>query len=270
MNTDEMNDKTILVTKFGGAAIKNLENFGRVAEIVLSRKKDYDVVIVVISAMWQMTDRLTNLAKKVSKKPAKREHDMLLTVGERISMSLLAMVLEDMGERAASFTGSQAGIITNDEHSDAKIIDVRPHRLIPHLDGSKVVIVAGFQGVSNHGDITTLGRGGSDTTAVALAAALHAKKVEFYKDVSGIFEQDPKCNPDAKQLPSLTYQQAAEIIGRSEKKVLHERALQMAKNNSLVLEILSFENDKRKSIIVAEKNKAPQRPIFEAQEIFAE
>lgn len=266
MKRKSVNGKRILVMKFGGAAIKELENFTRVAEIILSRKKDYDVLIVVISAMWQMTDQLTSLAKKVSKDPSKREQDMLLTVGERISMSLLAMVLEDMGERAASFTGSQAGIITTHEHNDAKIVDVRPHRLLPHLDGSKIVIVAGFQGVSLQGDITTLGRGGSDTTAVALAAVLGAEKVEFYKDVSGIFEKDPKFHPEAKQLPELTYTEAEEVIMRSEKKVLHPRGLAMAKENALDLEILSFENDMRKSMIVCDSSTPPPTPIFEVKE----
>ncbi len=257
------NDKTILVTKFGGAAIKTLENFGRVAEIIMSRKKEYDVVIVVISAMWQMTDQLTSLARKVSANPPKREQDMLLTVGERISMSLLAMVLEGMGVRAASFTGSQAGIITDCEHSDARIVDVRPHRILPHLDGSKIVIIAGFQGVSEKGDITTLGRGGSDTTAVAIATALRAAKVEFYKDVTGVFEQDPKMHPDAKHIPHLSYEQAIEVIERSERKVVHPRALKMAKDNSVYLEILSFEKEGKKSIIVGDERPSLQQPVFE-------
>ncbi len=256
-------DKTILVTKFGGAALKELENFSRVAEIVLSRKKEFDVVVVVISAMWKMTDQLTELAKKVSKSPPKREQDMLLTVGERISMSLLAMVIEDMGERAASFTGSQAGIITNCEHSDASIIDVRPHRLIPHLDGSKFVVVAGFQGVSQKGDITTLGRGGSDTTAVALATALNAKKVEFYKDVDGVYEKDPKYCPEARHIPRLSYEEAISIIESAEKKLLHPRALKMAKDNAIPLEIISFNKSQIKSIIVSEEISRPSKPIFE-------
>lgn len=256
-------NKRILVTKFGGAALKELENFGRVAEIVLSRKKDYDVVVVVVSAMWQMTDKLSELAKKVSKNPAKREQDILLTVGERVSMSLLAMVLEDMGVRAASFTGSQAGIITNCEHSDAKIVDVRPRRLLPYLDGSRVVIVAGFQGVSEHGDITTLGRGGSDTTAVALATALRSEKVEFYKDVEGVFDKDPNCNIDAKHIPHLTYDEAIRVIEGNKKKLLHPRALKMAKDNLLPLEILSFHKSQRKSIIVSEGGHPLREAIFE-------
>ena len=264
-SNDMKSDKTILVTKFGGAAIKNLENFGRVAEIVLSRKKEYDVVIVVISAMWQMTDQLSELASKVSSKPSGREHDMLLTVGERISMSLLAMVMEDMGQNAASFTGSQAGIVTNCEHSDAKIVDVKPKRLFPHLDGSKFVVVAGFQGVSVAGDITTLGRGGSDTTAVALATALAAEKVEFYKDVDGIFEADPKCCPDAKHIPHLSYCEALKVIKGCEKKVLHPRALKMARDNAIPLEILSFEKEGKKSIVVAEDKMRPEVPIFEVE-----
>lgn len=262
-------DKTILVTKFGGAAIKDLDNFSRVAELVFDSRKEYDIVLVVISAMWQMTDQLHALAQKISSNPPKREHDMLLTVGERISMSLLAMMIEGMGEHAISFTGSQAGIITNDEHSDAKILDVRTHRLLPHLDGSKFVIVAGFQGVSQRGEITTLGRGGSDTTAVALATALRAERVRFYKDVAGMFECDPKLIPAAKHLPYVTYDEAEVILKKSHRPLLHPRALHLAKKNCLPLEIVSFEGGEQKSMIVTKGENRPGQPIFEVKEELA-
>ncbi|MFN4174875.1 MAG: aspartate kinase, partial [Parachlamydiaceae bacterium] len=174
-----------LVLKFGGASVAEPEHFSKIADIILYRKKEFNNIVVVVSAMGDTTNKLIDLAKKVNPNPPRREYDMLVSVGERISISLLAMALALKGQDAISFTGSQSGIITTEEHSEARIIDVKPNRLQPHLQAGKVVIVAGFQGVSKSGEITTLGRGGSDTTAVALAVALKAEKVEFYKDVIG-------------------------------------------------------------------------------------
>jgi len=189
--------------------------------------------------MGDTTNQLIALAKQVHPNPPQREYDMLVSVGERISISLLAMALAAKGQEAVSFTGSQSGIITCPNHTNAKIIEVRPHRLRPHLDNGKVVIIAGFQGVSRFGEITTLGRGGSDTSAVALAIALQADQVEFYKDVPGIFNEDPKKNPDAKLLPTLTYEEALEITLKGAK-ILHSRCVSLAQKNNLPLYIHTF------------------------------
>ena len=189
--------------------------------------------------MGDTTDQLLSLARDVHPNPPPREQDMLVSVGERISIALLAMALHLKGKEAISFTGSQSGIITSDKHSEAFILDVRPHRIIKALDLGKIVIVAGFQGVSAGGEITTLGRGGSDTTAVALGVALKACRVEFYKDVEGIYSEDPKKNPEAVLYPHLSFDQAIEIAEKGAK-VLHPRCIRLASKNCLPLYVLSF------------------------------
>ncbi|MDR3624000.1 MAG: hypothetical protein P4L16_02535 [Chlamydiales bacterium] len=235
-----------LVMKFGGAAVASPEQFSLIAEIILARCEYYDKIAVVVSAMGNTTDELIALAKKVHPTPPRREYDMLVSVGERISISLLAMALARKNKEAISFTGSQSGIITCERHSDARIIEVKPHRILPHLEQGRVVIVAGFQGVSKSGEITTLGRGGSDTTAVALGIALGAKKVEFFKDVKGIFEEDPKKNPNALFIPRLNYERALSIVTQGAA-VLHDRCIRLAKKNKLPLQILSFKHYKDKN-----------------------
>ncbi len=195
--------------------------------------------------MGDTTDRLLNLAYEVSQSPPKRELDMLLSVGERISISLLAMALSKESIPAKSFTGSQSGIITTTDHVDAKIVDVKPKRLEACLNEGEVAIVAGFQGVSRFGEITTLGRGGSDTSAVALAIALKAD-VEFFKDVPGIFDADPKINREAKLQYELTYDEALKIEG----KILSKRCLELAKINGLPLRVLSFHDFEAKGSLV--------------------
>lgn len=233
----------MLVMKFGGASVKDPESFLKVAEIIIDKSHEHNEIAVVISAMANMTDQLFELAHKVHPNPPKREQDMLVSVGERISISLLAMALSLKGKEAVSFTGSQSGIITCDNHSEARILDVRPHRLIPVLDQGQIAIVAGFQGVSRRGEITTLGRGGSDTSAVALAIALGAPKVVFYKDVAGIFEADPKTHPQARLLPELSYKQALDLTIKGAK-VLHPRSIELAQKNGVSLCIQSFNNPK--------------------------
>lgn len=228
-----------LVMKFGGAAVADAGQFSLIADIILTRSLKYDRVVVVVSAMGNTTDQLLELARKVHPEPPRRELDMLVSVGERISIALLAMALAKKGKEAISFTGSQSGIITDCHHAEAKIIDVRPGRIVRELDGGKIVIVAGFQGVSKVGEITTLGRGGSDTTAVALGVALKAEKVEFFKDVDGIFNEDPKKNAQAIVYSLLNYQEALEIVMRGAK-VLHARSILLAAKNYLPLHVLSF------------------------------
>src|ERR1700733_7657312 len=168
-----------LIMKFGGAAVKTPESFSCLADLIIKRSQNYPRIAIVVSAMDGMTDQLIALARLVHPSPPSREYDMLVSTGERVSISLLAMALFAKGREAVSFTGSQSGIITSNQHSEARIIDVRPSRLLPCLEKNKYVIVAGFQGVSKEKEITTLGRGGSDTTAVALGIALKAEKVEF-------------------------------------------------------------------------------------------
>ena len=226
--------------KFGGAAVANPQQFSRIADIILHRKREYERIAVVVSAMGNTTDQLISLARQVNPEPPQREYDMLVSVGERISISLLAMALAAKQHRAVSFTGSQSGIITCSKHAEARIVDVRPHRLIPILDSGSVVIVAGFQGVSRDGEITTLGRGGSDTSAVALGVALGSSKVEFFKDVPGIFAADPKMDPLAPLHSNLSYEETLNILNRG-CGVLHHRSVELAQKNGLLLHVMSFE-----------------------------
>ncbi len=230
--------KELLVMKFGGSSITSPGSFLRIADIIIERSKCYHKIVIVISAMGNMTNELLDLAKQVHPDPPRREQDMLVSVGERISISLLAMALKGKGKEAISFTGSQSGIITCARHSDARIIDVRPFRLYSKLRENRIVIVAGFQGVGLNGEITTLGRGGSDTSAVALAIALNAEKVEFYKDVSGIYSENPKTNSKAKLFKCMSYEKAHHLcITGSE--ILHERCISLARKNGMKMHILS-------------------------------
>lgn len=254
-----------LVMKFGGAAVATPEHFSRIADLILERKKQFKKIAIVVSAMGNTTDQLIALAKQVNSDPPQREYDMLVTVGERISISLLAMALAAKKQEAVSFTGSQSGIITCNRHTEARIIDVRPKRLLSPLEGGKIVIVAGFQGVSKGGEITTLGRGGSDTSAVALGLALKAERVEFFKDVPGIFQEDPKKNPAAEMLSHLSYQQALEIVLKGAK-ILHSRCLQLAEKNGLPLHVRSFQ-DKTSDGTLIYNEVLPRKldPIFEEE-----
>lgn len=234
-----------LVMKFGGAAVASPAHFSKIADVIISQSEDFQRLIIVVSAMGKTTDELIGLAKQVNPDPPSREYDMLVSVGERISISLLAMALARKGREAISFTGSQTGIITTETHSEARILDVRPHRLIPCLEAGKIVIVAGFQGVSTKGEITTLGRGGSDTTAVALAIAFDAK-LKFYKDVPGIYSDDPKLNSQAMIYSQLTYDEALGIANKGAK-VLHPRCIALAKRNALPMHVLSFDSGRTHS-----------------------
>lgn len=228
-----------LVMKFGGASVASPDHFAQIAEIILKRALDYPRIIVVVSAMQGATDQLIRLAKQVHPNPPKREQDMLISVGERISISLLAMALSLKGKEAISFTGSQSGIITCTQHNEARILTVRPKRIESALNEGKIVIVAGFQGVSSQGEITTLGRGGSDTSAVALGVASKAQVIEFYKDVPGICNADPKVDPDFHIYPELSYTQAL-MICRGGAKVLHPRCIELAEKNNIYLHVRPF------------------------------
>ena len=236
--------ESTVVLKFGGAAVATPQQFSRIAEIIADRRARYGRVVGIVSAMGDTTDQLLTLAHQVNPVPPQRELDMLISVGERVSASLLAMALERIGLPAISFTGSQAGILTTANHTDARILQVKPTRIEPHLNSGRVVIIAGFQGVSGEGDpeITTLGRGGSDTTAVAVAKALGASHVEFFKDVDGFYTSDPKRNPAAELLPTLTYSRAEELVARGAT-VLSAPCLEQARTGAITLHLYSFSKD---------------------------
>lgn len=247
-----------LIMKFGGAAVQTPESFARLADLVIKRSKKYKRIAIVVSAMRGMTDQLILLASQVHPSPPRREYDMLVSVGERISTSLLAMAISLKKKEAVSFTGSQSGIITTNQHSEARIVDVRPGRLLTCLNEGTIVIVAGFQGVSLEKEITTLGRGGSDTTAVALGIALGAEKVEFYKDVEGIFSNDPHTVPQSRLFRRLSYEKAIKIVNQTGGKVLHPRAIALAEKHALPLHVRSFlELEEKGTLIVSTHPKQP-------------
>ena len=229
---------TLIVQKFGGTSVADPERIRAVAEHVAFTKKHGADVVVVVSAMGKSTDNLIKLANDVSSVHPGRELDMLLTTGERISMSLVAMALADLGIDAVSFTGSQVGIITDTTHTKAKILEVRGDRIREALAQGKVCVVAGFQGVSTDREITTLGRGGSDTTAVALAAALDADSCEIYTDVTGVFSADPRIVPQARKLTHINFDEMLEMAGAGSK-VLALRSVEFARNHNVPIQVRS-------------------------------
>ena len=229
----------LIVQKYGGSSVADAEGMKRVAARIIATKKDGNQVVVVVSAMGDTTDELIDLAKAITPIPTGRELDMLLTAGERISMSLLAMAISNLGHEARSFTGSQAGVITDSSHGRARIIDVTPGRIQSALDEGAIAIVAGFQGISQDTkDVTTLGRGGSDTTAVALAAALDADVCEIYTDVDGIFSADPRTVPSARKLKTVTYEEMLELAAAGAK-VLHLRCVEYARRYNMPIHVRS-------------------------------
>ncbi len=224
----------IVVQKYGGSSVADVVKIQRVADRVAATRSSGKAVVVVVSAMGDTTDELLALAKQVSENPARRELDMLLSAGERISMALLSMALNARGIPAVSFTGSQSGIVTNDAHTSARIVEVRPFRVQDELERGRVVIVAGYQGVSYKREVTTLGRGGSDTTAVALAAALDAEACEIYSDVDGIYTADPRVVPDARRLAEISYEEMQELA-EAGAKVLNAQAVEFAKERGIAI-----------------------------------
>ena len=234
----------LIVQKYGGSSVADAEGLKRVANRIVATKRAGHQVVVVVSAMGDTTDELIDLANQVTPLPNGRELDMLLTAGERISMALLAMAIGNLGNEARSFTGSQAGVITTSTHGRARIIDVTPSRITEALNEGAIAIVAGFQGISQDTkDVTTLGRGGSDTTAVALAAALEADVCEIYTDVDGIFSADPRVVPAAKKLKTVTYDEMLELAA-SGAKVLHLRCVEYARRYDMPIHVRSsFSNN---------------------------
>jgi aspartate kinase len=238
----------IIVQKYGGSSVADPEKIKKIASMVAAVQKEGFGIAVVVSAMGKTTNSLVELAHSVSSDPPKREMDMLLSAGERITMSLLCMALNDLGVNAISLTGSQSGIITNDRHTDARVIEVRPIRVQDEMAKGKVVVIGGFQGVSYKRDITTLGRGGSDTSAVALAAALNAERCEIYSDVDGVYTADPVLVKEAKHLPEISYQQMQEM-STSGAKVLNAQAVQFAKEAGIIIYARSTFNPGKETVI---------------------
>ena len=239
----------IVVQKYGGSSLADAEGIKRVARRITETRRAGNDVCVVVSAMGDTTDELLDLAQQVSPLPPPRELDMLVTAGERMSMALVAMAIHDLGFSARSFTGSQAGVITDEEHGKAKIIDVTPGRITSALADGHIVIVAGFQGVSQTTkEITTLGRGGSDTTAVALAAALDADVCEIYTDVDGVFTADPRIAPKASKLDRISAEEMLELAAGGSK-ILHLRCVEYARRYSMPIHVRSTFTDKAGTIV---------------------
>jgi aspartate kinase len=231
----------VLVQKYGGTSVGSPERIQHVAERIVRTRRGGAELVVVVSAMGDATDDLIGLARKVSSRSHPREMDMLLTAGERISMALLSMAVNDRGQEAVSFTGSQSGIVTDTSHTRAKILEVKADRIREELKRGRVVIVAGFQGVSKDREVTTLGRGGSDTTAVALAAALKASECEIYTDVDGVYTADPRVVPGARKITRLSYDEMLELASLGAK-VLHNRSVEIARRFDVPLHVRSSFN----------------------------
>ncbi|MFZ2383966.1 MAG: aspartate kinase [Candidatus Nanopelagicales bacterium] len=244
----------LVVQKYGGSSVADAASVRRVAGRIVDTVAGGDQVVVVVSAMGDSTDDLIDLAQQVSPDPPARELDMLLTAGERISMAVLAMAIADLGHQARSYTGSQAGLITDGSHGSAKIIDVTPGRITGALADGAIPIVAGFQGVSQDTkDVTTLGRGGSDTTAVALAAALGADACEIYTDVDGVFSADPRIVPKARHVPTMTYEEMLELAAHGAK-VLHLRCVEYARRSDIPLRVRSSFTTSTGTLVTSNSN----------------
>jgi aspartate kinase len=257
------NGKDMVVMKFGGTSVAGAKGIKRAAARIVAGRELGKQVVAVLSAAGETTDDLVRMAREVSPSPDPREMDMLLSVGERISCALCAMAISELGHRAISLTGSQAGIVTDSSHTKARIIDVRAERIRDALGEDRVVLVAGFQGVSTDSrDVTTLGRGGSDTTAVALAAALGAEACEIYTDVAGVFSADPRIVPQARKLPMVSYEEMLEMSA-SGAKVLQLRSVEYARNHGVRLHCRSSFDDAPGTLVLSE-DETMERPLITA------
>ncbi len=238
----------IIVQKYGGKSVANIDRMKQVARRIVRAHTDDCALVVVVSAMADTTDQLIDFAHQISQSPPERELDMLLTAGERISMALLSMAIWELGDEAISFTGSQSGIITDDVHTRAKIVEIRAARIISELHKGRVVIVAGFQGVSGRREVTTLGRGGSDTTAVALACALGAERCEIYSDVDGVYSADPKICPDAVHIPEIDYETLYDLASFGAR-VVHPRAVELARKYRIPILLASSLKEGKRTMV---------------------
>ena len=254
----------LVVQKFGGSSVADAASIKRVAKRIAETKRMGNDVVVVVSAMGDTTDELIDLAEEVTTKPPSREMDILLTAGERISMALLAMAVTEEGIEAHAYTGQQAGLLTDDKYGQASILGIIPERILRTIKDGAVAIVAGFQGVNSQNDVTTLGRGGSDTTAVAFAAALHADSCEIYTDVDGVFSADPRVVPAAGHVALMTYEETLELAAHGAK-VLHLRAVEFARKFNVPLHVRSSFSNKEGTWIVSEnlsQQKAMEAPVI--------
>jgi aspartate kinase len=255
-------DSPTVVMKFGGTSVADAERIKRAARRIVAQREAGNRVVAVLSARGQTTDELIAMAEEVSPSPDRRELDMLLSTGERISCALCAMAINDLGHRAISLTGSQAGIVTDTSHTKARILDVRADRIQEALKEDRIVLVAGFQGVSTSRDVTTLGRGGSDTTAVAVAAALGAEVCEIYTDVAGVFSADPRLVPDARKLPVVSFEEMLEMAA-SGAKVLQLRSVEYARNHGVRIHCRSSFEDGPGTFVLGE-DETMERPLVTA------
>jgi aspartate kinase len=251
-----------VVMKFGGTSVADAERLKRAAQRIVAKREAGHRVVAVLSARGKETDRLIAAAHEVSPTPDPREMDMLLSTGERVSCALCAMAINDLGHRAISLTGSQAGIVTDTSHTKARILDVRADRIFNALDADAIVLVAGFQGVSTARDVTTLGRGGSDTTAVALAAAVGAEVCEIYTDVPGVFSADPRIVPDARKLPVVSFEEMLEMAA-SGAGVLQLRSVEYARNHGVRIHCRSSFDHGAGTVVVSEEDTVEQ-PLITA------
>jgi len=228
----------IIVQKFGGSSVADKDRLLNVCNHIINEYKKNNKVVVVVSAQGKTTDKLIEEEREISLTPDKREHDVLVSVGEQITISKLAIYLNELGYAAISYTGWQVPIITDDCYGNANIININTEKILRELENNKIVIVAGFQGITKSGDITTLGRGGSDTTAVALASYLKAEKLYIYTDVDGVYSEDPNVNPNAKKYETISYDKMIEMAENGAK-VLHTKCVKMAKENSVPIIVKS-------------------------------
>ncbi len=251
----------LVVQKFGGTSVADIEKIKNVANAVIKEKKNGNSVVVVVSAMGHTTDNLVKMAKEITSSPSEREMDMLMSTGEQISMSLLAMAINEMGYSAISMTGLQAGIKTEDCHMRARIVDIDTSNMKVHLNDGKIVIVAGFQGVCGNNEITTLGRGGSDTTAVALACALNADRCDIYSDVEGVYTTDPRIVATAQKLSKISYEEMLELA-RVGANVLHPRSVETAKLHNMPMRVRSsFKLDDLGTLIIGVDEMELTKPV---------
>ncbi len=253
--------KKIIVQKFGGTSVADTERIKHVAQVVINEKKNGNDVVVVVSAMGHTTDHLVKMAHELNSKPSEREMDMLLSTGECVSIALLTMAIQALGYEAVSFNAAQVGIFTENIHTKARIIDIKTDKLRKNLNEGKIIVVAGFQGITSDGEITTLGRGGSDTSAVALAAALNAERCDIYTDVEGVYTTDPRVVPNASRLDKISYEEMLELA-HAGANVLHPRSVEIAKQHEVPLRVRSsFKTENLGTLILGVNKMEINKPV---------
>lgn len=253
--------KKIVVQKFGGTSVADTEKIKNVAQTVIREKNNGNDIVVVVSAMGHTTDHLVKMANEINPNPSAREMDMLLSTGECVSIALLTMAIQAAGYKAVSFNATQIGILTENVHSKARIVDIKTDKLKKNLDEGNIIVVAGFQGVTEDGEITTLGRGGSDTSAVALAAALNAERCDIYTDVEGVYTTDPRVVPNASRLDSISYEEMLELA-HAGANVLHPRSVETAKQYAVPLRVRSsFKLDNMGTLILGVEKMEINKPV---------